>query len=131
MVKSELCTLLGRDYTEDEFQDLCFAFGIELDDVLQEEVEDPGWDASGGDHDATGSALPVSSVEGGAGATSKAAGVPTQEVWKIEVAANRYDLLCVEGIARALRTFLGLEATPVRYCRQSGRGRNTTECASG
>lgn len=30
---------------------------------------------------------------------------------KIEIPANRYDLLCVEGIAKALRVFLGLEKT--------------------
>ncbi len=80
--KVELCAILGRDFTEDEFQTLCFEFGIELDDVLVE-VE-----------------------EGSTG--------PGEVVWKVEVAANRYDLLCVEGIGRALRTFLGLEVMPVR-----------------
>jgi hypothetical protein len=30
--------------------------------------------------------------------------------YKIEVGANRYDLLCVEGISRAFRYFLGKEA---------------------
>ncbi len=43
-------------------------------------------------------------------------GAPVHEIWKIEVAANRYDLLCVEGIGRALRTFMGKEPTPVRAC---------------
>ena len=33
-------------------------------------------------------------------------------VVKIEVAANRYDLLCVEGIAAAFRTYLGLGTIP-------------------
>jgi hypothetical protein len=31
---------LGRSYTEDEFADLCFEFGIELDEVLIQEEED-------------------------------------------------------------------------------------------
>lgn len=34
--------------------------------------------------------------------------------FKIEVGANRYDLLCIEGIARSLRIYLGLESPP-RY----------------
>ena len=33
-------------------------------------------------------------------------------VYKIEVAANRYDLLCVEGIAKAFRVYLGIEPLP-------------------
>jgi phenylalanyl-tRNA synthetase beta chain len=33
-------------------------------------------------------------------------------LYKIDVPANRYDLLCVEGIARALRIFLQKEKPP-------------------
>jgi len=35
-------------------------------------------------------------------------------VYKIEVAANRYDLLCLEGISEALRAYLGISKAP-RY----------------
>ena len=35
-------------------------------------------------------------------------------VYKIEVPANRYDLLCLEGISTAFRTYLGLGTLP-RY----------------
>lgn len=28
--------------------------------------------------------------------------------FRIDIPANRYDMLCVEGIARAVKTFLGL-----------------------
>ena len=35
--------------------------------------------------------------------------ISDQYVYKIEVAANRYDLLCVEGIASAFRIYLGLD----------------------
>lgn len=35
-------------------------------------------------------------------------------VYKIEVAANRYDLLCLEGISEALRAYLGIAKAP-RY----------------
>ncbi len=30
-------------------------------------------------------------------------------VYKVEVPANRYDLLCLEGLALAIRYYLGLE----------------------
>uniref|UniRef100_A0A7S2WJX4 phenylalanine--tRNA ligase n=1 Tax=Mucochytrium quahogii TaxID=96639 RepID=A0A7S2WJX4_9STRA len=65
---------LGREYTEEEFDQLCFDFGIELDEVVEEEGK---------------------------------------EVYKIDIPANRYDLLCLEGLVRSLRVFLGLEAAPV------------------
>jgi phenylalanyl-tRNA synthetase beta chain len=37
-------------------------------------------------------------------------GIPNEGdyVYKIEIPANRYDLLCVEGLGRALRVFKGL-----------------------
>jgi phenylalanyl-tRNA synthetase beta chain len=92
--KRELCAALGRDYDEEDFQKLCFDFGIELDDVLieGEEEESGAGPAAGG------------------GAADGAAG---EVVWKIEIPANRYDLLCVEGIGSALRTFIGLAGIPV------------------
>jgi len=40
--------------------------------------------------------------------------ISKQIVYKIEVAANRYDLLCLEGIAASFRTYLGLDTLP-RY----------------
>ncbi|KAI3939223.1 hypothetical protein MKX01_002091 [Papaver californicum] len=33
-------------------------------------------------------------------------------IYKIEILANRYDLLCIEGLVRALRIFLGLDEIP-------------------
>lgn len=38
--------------------------------------------------------------------------IATQQVYKLEVAANRYDLLCLEGIAQILRSYLGLGKIP-------------------
>ena len=35
-----------------------------------------------------------------------------EEIFKIEIPANRYDLLCEEGIVRALRIFNQQEKTP-------------------
>ena len=42
-------------------------------------------------------------------------GLQEEEVlYKIDIPANRYDMLCLEGIARALNVFLGRLA-PVTY----------------
>jgi hypothetical protein len=35
VVRDRLFEKLGRSYTDDEFQDLCFEYGIELDDVVR------------------------------------------------------------------------------------------------
>jgi phenylalanyl-tRNA synthetase beta chain len=41
--------------------------------------------------------------------------IANQQVYKIEVAANRYDLLCLEGIAAAFRCYLGKQDRLPRY----------------
>lgn len=44
---------------------------------------------------------------------ARKAGLPTPPPQlKIEIPANRYDLLCLEGVARALRVFLKKEQAP-------------------
>ncbi|XP_026193303.1 phenylalanine--tRNA ligase beta subunit [Cyclospora cayetanensis] len=76
IVAEELYERLSRIYTEDELDALCFSFGVELDEVTEQDG---------------------------------------QKVLKIDVPANRYDLLCVEGLGRALKVFLSqspLEVTP-------------------
>lgn len=76
--KEDLYKALGREYTTEEFDELCFEFGIELD-------EDTTEDCVAGE----------------------------RPELKIEVPANRYDLLCFEGISRALKVFLGKMEPPV------------------
>jgi phenylalanyl-tRNA synthetase beta chain len=80
---------LGRKYTREEFEDLCFAFGVELDDEISEKEK-------------------VRREQGEAAA----AGLSDEVLYKIEVPANRYDLLCMEGLSRALQVFLGLQPVP-------------------
>ncbi|CAK5045072.1 unnamed protein product [Meloidogyne enterolobii] len=63
---------LGTCLTQEEVDELCFQYGLELDDVLIEKNETTGLD---------------------------------EEIYKIEIPANRYDLLCVEGLTRALLIF--------------------------
>lgn len=73
--KEHFYRALGRTYTTQEFDELCFQFGIELDDDTTEEVTK--------------------------------AGLGERPQLKIDIPANRYDLLCHEGISRALNVFLG------------------------
>eukprot|EP00457_Paulinella_chromatophora_P004005 gb/GEZN01004015.1/.p1 GENE.gb/GEZN01004015.1/~~gb/GEZN01004015.1/.p1 ORF type:complete len:625 (-),score=84.71 gb/GEZN01004015.1/:174-2021(-) len=80
---------LGKSFTEAEFQDLCFEFGIELDDVTSEKEmvqREKGQDA--------------------------AKGLSERVVYKIDIPANRYDLLSLEGIARSLKIFMGKADLP-------------------
>jgi phenylalanyl-tRNA synthetase beta chain len=81
--RDDLFAKIGETYTDDEFQDLCFRFGIENDDVVTE-----------------------SEIKG------KDTPTPDAVWYKIDVPANRYDLLCIEGISRALRIFLEKEQNP-------------------
>ncbi|KAH8084570.1 hypothetical protein HD553DRAFT_331499 [Filobasidium floriforme] len=86
--KAALYEKLERSYTTEEFDALCFDFGIELDEDTTEEVM-------------------AARKKGGKEAAE--AGEPEL---KIELPANRYDLLCLEGLARGLRQFLGKENPP-------------------
>ncbi|KAH7105574.1 phenylalanyl-tRNA synthetase subunit beta [Auriculariales sp. MPI-PUGE-AT-0066] len=83
--KQDLWDRLGRSYTTEEFDQLCFDFGIELDEDTTNEVNE-----------------------------RVKAGLPSERPQlKIDIPANRYDLLCIEGIARGLRVFLNLDKAPV------------------
>jgi phenylalanyl-tRNA synthetase beta chain len=79
---------LGRSYTDEEFDELCFEFGVELDEVTSEREE------------ATKSVTTKLSK-------AELSKLSSAVVYKIDVPANRYDLLCVEGLSRALKVFLG------------------------
>ena len=74
---------------DEEFEDLCFQYGVELEFGDAEEMQMNRVDGEGGNID-----------------------ISKEIVYKIEVAANRYDLLCLEGIATAFRTYLDLGRLP-------------------
>jgi phenylalanyl-tRNA synthetase beta chain len=93
--KAELYKRLEREYTTEEFDELCFTFGIELD----EDVRSPNFPE-----------LIDQTTEDVLAARAKNLPTPPPQL-KIEIPANRYDLLCIEGIAKALRVFLQLEKT--------------------
>mmetsp|Transcript_27536 Transcript_27536/g.57468 ORF Transcript_27536/g.57468 Transcript_27536/m.57468 type:complete len:646 (+) Transcript_27536:64-2001(+) len=79
---------LGRTYTDEEFDELAFEFGVELDEVTSEREE----------------ATKSSTVSLSKDQLSK---LSEEVIYKIDVPANRYDLLCIEGISRSLKVFLG------------------------
>ncbi|KAF5873683.1 putative phenylalanyl-trna beta subunit protein [Botrytis fragariae] len=78
--KAKLYEALGQEYTTEEFEELCFEFGIELDE------------------DTSNSERPIVN------------GKQEPAQLKIEIPANRYDMLCFEGIALMLNIFR--EKTP-------------------
>ncbi|KAF5837593.1 Phenylalanyl-tRNA synthetase beta chain, partial [Dunaliella salina] len=88
VVRDQLFDKLGRSFTGDEFQDLCFEYGIELDDVTTEKEilrKEHNKPEEAEQHQQDAEAEEV--------------------IYKIDIPANRYDMLCVEGIARALNVF--------------------------
>uniref|UniRef100_A0A8C2NNN1 Phenylalanine--tRNA ligase beta subunit n=1 Tax=Capra hircus TaxID=9925 RepID=A0A8C2NNN1_CAPHI len=81
---------LGRTYTDEEFDELCFEFGLELDEITSEKE--------------------IISKEQG---NEKAHGASDVVLYKIDVPANRYDLLCLEGLVRGLQVFKERIKTPM------------------
>ncbi|XP_052302454.1 phenylalanine--tRNA ligase beta subunit, cytoplasmic isoform X4 [Populus trichocarpa] len=91
--RDRLFSALGKSYSQEEFEDLCFKFGIELDDVTTEKA-------------IIRKERHLDEEDGGVGDDDG------EIIYKIEVPANRYDLLCLEGIAQALRVFNEEQQTP-------------------
>lgn len=77
--KDEFYEALGQRFTADEFQALCFDYGIELDEDTEDDPARPA---------------------------------DEKPQLKIEVPANRSDLLCFEGLVRSLNIFRGKESAP-------------------
>ncbi|CAD7941105.1 unnamed protein product [Amoebophrya sp. A120] len=107
----ELCKALNIEYDdkneklkeqgEKTFDDLCFEYGLELDDVTcdYEMVKaEKGQEAAD-----------LAREE------AAAKGKDTMRtIWKVDIPANRYDLLCIEGLTRSLQTYRGV-MDPVQY----------------
>lgn len=93
MKRDLLFQALGRNYTDEEFDELCFEFGLELDEITSEKD--------------------IISREQG---DVKAEGASDVILYKIDVPANRYDLLCLEGLVRGLQVFKERAEAP-RYSR--------------
>ncbi|CAH8657849.1 unnamed protein product [Schistosoma intercalatum] len=80
--QSVLFRKLQKEYSQEEFEELCFSYGLELDEVVTEKEL-------------------VTREKG----KEKSRGCSTEPVYKVEIPANRYDLLCPEGLSRALMIF--------------------------
>lgn len=79
-------------YTDDDFSLLCFEFGIELDEVTSEREE----------------------MEKQHLTTQKSFTHLSDEItYKIDIPANRYDLLCLEGIVLGIKVFMGKDSPKV------------------
>ncbi|SPJ10797.1 phenylalanine--tRNA ligase beta subunit [Plasmodium sp. DRC-Itaito] len=65
--EDDLFEKLGEKISEEKLLDVCFDFGLEVDDIEYKN---------------------------------------DKKIYKIEVPANRYDLICVEGLCRALKNFM-------------------------
>lgn len=98
--KAALFQALGKEYTREEFDELCFDFGIELDEDTSDQKR------------------PV--VDG----------VEEPPQLKIEIPANRYDMLCFEGIAMNLNVFLGRQPMPNYTLRPPPSGKLETVTVS-
>ncbi|XP_023015734.1 phenylalanine--tRNA ligase beta subunit [Leptinotarsa decemlineata] len=77
---------LGKSYTDEEFQTLCFEFGLELDEVTTEKQ--------------------IISKEQGED-SNLSANASEDIIYRIDIPANRYDLLCLEGLVHGLLVFQG------------------------
>lgn len=87
--RDALFSALGKSYTDDEFQDICFEFGLELDEVTTEKqmlMKEQGEQVG--------------------------AGVSEEILYRIDIPANRYDLLCLEGLVSGLLVFQEKRAPP-------------------
>lgn len=99
VARDALFAALGRSYTDEEFDELCFSYGLELDGIATEVPPSLGSRARSGttaDADAPPPAEPV-------------------VMYKVEVPANRYDLLCLEGLSAALRVFISADRCAPAY----------------
>lgn len=94
-VKKELLLQRIGPYTDEEFDELCFQFGIELDEITSEKMM-----------------------------AMKEKGATGQEsddvIYKIDIPANRYDLLSLEGLVLALKIFTGMLDPPSYKIKPSG-----------
>ncbi|KEG11886.1 putative target of rapamycin kinase (TOR) kinase 3 [Trypanosoma grayi] len=93
VARDYLFSLIGKKYTEEQFEDICFEFGVELDDVTSEREM-------------------FRREQGVTASATKVKELSDEVIYKIDTPANRYDLQCTEGMAAALKVFLGLMPVP-------------------
>uniref|UniRef100_A0A182JMM9 Phenylalanine--tRNA ligase beta subunit n=1 Tax=Anopheles atroparvus TaxID=41427 RepID=A0A182JMM9_ANOAO len=95
---------LGKTYTDDEFQKLCFEFGLELDEITTEKQM-------------------ITKEQGQVEAAKDAS---EEIIYRIDIPANRYDLLCLEGLVLGLQVFLGKVPFP-RFTKVAPSGKGASQ----
>ena len=91
LLVGEIINIIKLSYIADEqFEDLCFEYGLEMEMGNGAEMNMARIDKDGNNID-----------------------LSKTIVYKLEVPANRYDLLCLEGIATALRSYLNGTPFPI------------------
>jgi phenylalanyl-tRNA synthetase beta chain len=100
IVRDRLLEALGSKVSDTDLAELCFSYGLELEALSEEPLSD----LLGGQRSRSGWSDAVEELE-------SHTGLPDQRVCcvKLEVPANRPDLLCFEGLVQALRVFLGMD----------------------
>ena len=94
--RDRLFSLIGRRFTDAEFEDLCFSFGIELDDITSDRS------IFEKEHSTSSS-------------VSTSSDLSDEILYRIEVPANRYDLLSTEGLSVALKAYINATVPPPTF----------------
>lgn len=100
VLRDEFFAAIKRTFTDAEFEDLCFDVGVEVEFGTAAEMN-----MTRNDHN--GNSIDISKLP----------------CYKIEVAANRYDLLCLEGIVTLFRAYLGSGEVPKYSVKNEGNVR--------
>ena len=103
---------IGKNFSEEEFDDFTFDFGLEIDDKVKlSEMEE-------------------TAQEEESKKDSKVSEEDDPTVFKFDVAANRYDLLCLEGIGRSpsLKISLSLSLSHTHTHTHTHIHRSSVEC---
>ncbi|CAD7928949.1 unnamed protein product [Amoebophrya sp. A25] len=90
-----------KQKSEKEFNSLCFAYGLELDEVTCE-------------YEMVEKEKGVEAAEKARKEAAEKGKDTMRTIWKVDIPANRYDLLCLEGLTRSLQCYRG-QMEPVQY----------------
>ncbi|KAK4529797.1 hypothetical protein CCYA_CCYA02G0654 [Cyanidiococcus yangmingshanensis] len=104
VVRDRLLKALGTELSEAALAELCFAYGLELEAVTEEPLDE----LLGGQRSRSGWSGATEGIDHYAGSLDRRVSCV-----KLEVPANRPDLLCFEGLVQALRVFLGRDSPSV------------------
>ncbi|KAI3649827.1 hypothetical protein MP228_005459 [Amoeboaphelidium protococcarum] len=102
----------------EKFEDICFDYGIELDDITTEKdmvIKQRAMDSSASTSQQSQNGTTGSAQHGQKSNNNnkdQLNNLSERVILKIDVSANRYDLLCFEGLVRALRVFMGKDKPP-------------------